>query len=1587
MSCASLKASASDSGNPGDFDSIPRDLLAEEKPQEDRSKMNTSEERLSSDDIVEWTRFSQHKTKIDAQIKLLEERPRFEVFSGFRSMASGPDCVAAIVDKQVAGQLELKDWKSETETIEKETNSFNVQDMSRLRKIAKIASKRHMSSEDTYLIEITLETLYALDQLRRLLSSRQAWLELLSLRYDWETERGHCWLEYYTLEREIRSFVTKRARWSSAVASQQVATPLASNEDDTPNDESLLSNESLHAQKQPRSRTSRQMTAEIIALEATRLDHRIRTLSSRVMSGSGEKLDLIIDQCQVPDELLDEQEILESRSSDLSTRGSFVNELATQWRQADALFNRIRAIHTEVKGFLIEIQACRDQIDLGRAVDTLSRKRKELLDEFSAIAFWEGTDADDLGHVIPRKEAWPMSPAHEAFKDQPTCNAVVVETLTEEFGGAARILRSSIRSYGSLVDGANALSKLTELGTLLATKADDLEELRQRVERIYPSDKVMDLDSAQRLGVKSPSNSESADPMPNHGDVLAKIGKLREDVDSIFREMGGKGKEFRAYVKACAANGFDPEKHLRSKIADAERSFTAASSKAVDTISSQLSRCQLVDEGQRAWSQLSGTIAKARQTAVDVMARSKKVKEALRSGTFLSPCPEFVQMLRDLRSDQDAIKASLSRMESSPHVNDRAQLLRQIQPKVIMLEKLLGYLDTCISWESLLENQLEIYSKWSTQVRELLHEGDRVIDRVAEALSIMKEDFVNPRPFADLVKGLDRERSCYDARTQELKISAVRSMLLVGPFPKQGAGIQDIGALDSESSDDVMREEINDTCVHLDSKNEFLQEHFRILEQQFQALMGDLRLDQEFAEKANQLEADLAFGVAEVGSLKENLLLLQDSTHAESHRAQTLKSIQARMTSIKRHNEKLETTFNELRVLQPIGQKHETDPETDDSSREGKRRLKLLSLTDTHARYLAMHMEIDRLLGEISSEREKASKASFLGTGRASEGRSFADGGIASVASADVFGPLPKTIETVAVGGKSAVNLMLRRLDDEAITRQTIASGLPQLQAFLGLPEIVQAEKVQDDWEALEAEARALQESVRHQSVEDGEELGKAIEKRQNQVSRFALLASFGKAASLVEMSLSELLTYIDCLSERPMSRSSSTSAFSTLEHPANDGKFANDPEAEKGLVALEDAIKQSINQAIAEAKPVTEDARVRRRLSKLERSFKELSGMATELRSTSKVERQKMDSTHQGALSSASSSSSLSEALMSWDPDDRHSPHGFKPETGGDATGSFETLPQTPSTKYLGGHLTSTIKQSRRSVSESTPLSQPYARRWNVDEKSPRTPTGFRSASIGKNQKISLSLTPNSPSIWGSKSKGRSAGGYPNAYRSNPKSKLDVAVGKIVNRLPVAVKVAKVSTGQNIVIDPFKDESGKYWVGEPDPKLCFCRILRSKTVMVRVGGGWVELSHFIMQHYSHLSSATLTPSSSPKGKDGPVLPWIRSASASSERNARESPGVSSNTTRSQIGLGQRPKIESTPENSPFRSLSCGSAPFRGQRSIVRNTKNTTPTSQKGDYSDLKRPENSEDQSALPQGPGKVPEGPVDARLSLLRKA
>ncbi len=122
--------------------------------------------------------------------------------------------------------------------------------------------------------------------------------------------------------------------------------------------------------------------------------------------------------------------------------------------------------------------------------------------------------------------------------------------------------------------------------------------------------------------------------------------------------------------------------------------------------------------------------------------------------------------------------------------------------------------------------------------------------------------------------------------------------------------------------------------------------------------------------------------------------------------------------------------------------------------------------------------------------------------------------------------------------------------------------------------------------------------------------------------------------------------------------------------------------------------------------------------------------------------------------------------------------------------------------------------------------------------------------------------------------------------YVADPKSKLDIAVGDVVNKLPVGINVEGIT-------ESWRDQSGKYWIGNEDPRLCFCRILRSQTVMVRVGGGWAELSksghyqsvfwdlltifssRFIKNHFA--DSFRILPESPPRA-GGQEVKWISSA-------------------------------------------------------------------------------------------------------------
>ncbi|KAI0356724.1 hypothetical protein OH77DRAFT_1520211 [Trametes cingulata] len=215
-------------------------------------------------------------------------------------------------------------------------------------------------------------------------------------------------------------------------------------------------------------------------------------------------------------------------------------------------------------------------------------------------------------------------------------------------------------------------------------------------------------------------------------------------------------------------------------------------------------------------------------------------------------------------------------------------------------------------------------------------------------------------------------------------------------------------------------------------------------------------------------------------------------------------------------------------------------------------------------------------------------------------------------------------------------------------------------------------------------------------------------------------------------------------------------------------------------------------------------------------------------------------------------------------------------------------------SSTLFGSTFSSRQRTTSNASTSSTSFATPVRRGPAVSTSSrPRAQTGtmrtsspaFSDASFSQGRSsLNLSRPPTSHSSWSRaprqsftalpksppSSRGHPARPPRKPYIANPKNKLDMAVGDVVNKLPVDIKI-------ELVADTWKDQSGKYWIGDTDPKLCFCRILRSQTVMVRVGGGWSELSKFIKDHFA--DAFRLLPDASPPRLGAREEKWISSAS------------------------------------------------------------------------------------------------------------
>ncbi|KAI8977077.1 hypothetical protein BDF20DRAFT_913451 [Mycotypha africana] len=179
--------------------------------------------------------------------------------------------------------------------------------------------------------------------------------------------------------------------------------------------------------------------------------------------------------------------------------------------------------------------------------------------------------------------------------------------------------------------------------------------------------------------------------------------------------------------------------------------------------------------------------------------------------------------------------------------------------------------------------------------------------------------------------------------------------------------------------------------------------------------------------------------------------------------------------------------------------------------------------------------------------------------------------------------------------------------------------------------------------------------------------------------------------------------------------------------------------------------------------------------------------------------------------------------------------------------------------------------------------------------------------------------------------------------YVPDPNNELDVRLSYIVNNSNYRIRVKNVP-----------NQVGKYWFGEVNPRLVYCRVLPSKMVMVRVGGGWVELTKFLKDHHviegsfsrpdsvaDHNTAASKSPPGTPFQET--YLQTMRAASPSGRITIRGGGGGITDKATSSLASTRSSRSAEGRANSPTPGFMDGdrfiSVDDEGKQIIVKMKK------------------------------------------------
>ncbi|GJJ07450.1 hypothetical protein Clacol_001652 [Clathrus columnatus] len=1542
------------------------------------------EEALETHEVIEINKFTERKEWIEEKIKLLENMPPVEIFA---------PVVPEGLPPSLPTRAQLDYWLEEHDKIEKETEIFDAGDMSKLKKLTKAATRRNLSPEDTDLIELTLTTLLALDRLLHLLRNRSEQLELLGLRITWEDQRVIAWKERRQILEDIKSFLCTRARWSIDVyetLNDQAPSPYLGSRFMSPppgpgrpssalslrrDSVASVSSESSIAGLSLLSRSARFKLAETLSHDAAILSGRLTTLNHAKVMAAGKTLDKLIDTSRkpVPDEILDEQDTLEDKAvKELESVGKFVMAIVMQWKRADEYYNDIIRDQGVAKALLSELANATLQHPSQR-LDLSFMTRAQALTKRLALK------------ANPKQSF--LRPLHPLFPEQAAANDVLIETLAVEFTDAVKL------SNEAEVDALeyHRKTKITKEAEDTITKMNDFREELETIMRQLTGY----IQTSNEHGDPTPPDlqSESCLDATRHAAYVALAPAIFQKFEELEVASGSAlNTANQSLLRLKTLSGIDPSfqkdfaniiKQLQSERHDAKI--------AKEDMEAKIIRLK---EARRLWAILNDITDKTEDIAIQISECMKAQRWKLMGNPkyALPPTPDPDNPL-DIPIPltilvPDELLSTLTAFDE--------RLRTEFVVPFTKLQPLLGpFLSNHLRSSSegvtrYIKDSLELITLWqsiidqSTTMAYICRETEEFIHRIVTLQSKI-EDTQDGILRGDISLGtIEANELQFTSLAKELE-KPVEDFISLFPkrilFVSPNAISRKKPRSNSVSSSDHYLHRLKEKSIPEPSVDIF-------------TLNSDVRLD------SNGFALRLTSAMQAVGQSRQDLHFSGIAKHTDcfieklgrvltltEHEMVTLKSSFNAILVVEQERGSTEvfdgltvllkdydTIFNrytnETSTLIPSIRQALQTFETMDSSRfdspfytgiisvrlkSGKEALEHADEVESDILHFreTLVAEMNRKQERLRIEKEKLLipeeepiEHSFpsKSNGPLQESKEmFQEGKHMSIILnfnfivLDIFGlPLPKkSISLELTNIQSYISTLGSRLNS-FISEISVVLHPEDISA--ALPNLEQVTNFQYTFSILGSEIKGLPFDVNRDINAESSSIRSEFEKARELMERLTLLGEISKKIAICDNAFSDLLEHVDSYPASPPVQ------FLASAH-ISDSRIPCEEQLKARLIFSTDQM-----DSLAQAAVTLNDSRVFNEQTRLRQTLLELRAMCID----------RINGTHSRPASTASStrSSNVASSVIST-PKSKPAPKPRLPSqetnrlTRRSISGSQDPISR-PST-----HLSNRSHMSNRSVSGPSTTSSLFSptfasrqRTISLASTNQPVPPAVRTRKLSKRP-----VSPTQSEISGKHrgtwaraprqsfgSNSRSSSVEPRkrkAYIPNPKSKLDVAVGHVINnfKLPVTMQIAE---------EGWKDQSGKYWIGDDEPKLCFCRILRSQTVMVRVGGGWCELSKFLKGHFADLLAEL--PPSPPRNEERWIssiilreespVPFIPKSSMTPE------PKVSALLPSLQLSTpsGTSPRSIRTTSTSP-ESKSPGLTPFQYMRRADAPIRPSTPTS------------------------------------------